>query len=196
MLTTITIDSVDYSSYATVTEADEVLNIDITRGTAWKALDTDGKGARLIAATRRLDLLRWDGEKTGGNAQTTAFPRSGLLYPDGEEVDDSTVPIQVELATIYMAGSIAVRPANASSTSTTSTSREISKVKAGPVEIQYSPGSSGASNEFALPDIDALTLITFWLVGNSQSLILSNAYGIDAESFFVKDRYKRSEGFS
>ena len=65
-ISTITIETVDYVSYASVAEADAYLNVDPVRESTWEALDTDGKGKKLVAATRRLDLLSWQGEKTGG----------------------------------------------------------------------------------------------------------------------------------
>ena len=49
-LTTITVGSVAYASYATVAEADAHLAVDLARRMAWADLDPEGKGLRLIAA--------------------------------------------------------------------------------------------------------------------------------------------------
>ncbi len=68
-LTRVTINTTGHASYASVTEADAALAVDPVRGDAWSALDEEAKGIRLIAATNRLDLLRWAGRKTGGASQ-------------------------------------------------------------------------------------------------------------------------------
>ena len=55
-LTDITINGNSYASYASVTEANATLAVDPVRMAAWAALDEQGKGIRLVAATARLDL--------------------------------------------------------------------------------------------------------------------------------------------
>ena len=110
-LTTITIGLTDYTAYASISEAGTALAVDPTRSTIWASLTTEAKSIDLVAATNRLDLLSWAGSKTGGQSQTNAWPRSGLQR-DGESLDSSTIPLEVERACILLAGSIALRPAD------------------------------------------------------------------------------------
>ena len=133
-LTVLDVGGVDYESYASVTEADNIIAVDPVRMSAWAALSEDDKKIYLIAATNRLDLLGWQGSKTGGASQEHAFPRSGLQYADGSAVDDSTIPDIIARGTSLLAGSIAIRPAQADEGTS---AQAISAIKAGPVEIEY-----------------------------------------------------------
>ena len=64
------------------------------------------KVKRLVAATRRLDRLTWCGEKAGGMAQDTAWPRSGLTYPDETAIATTDIPAEVEETAILLAGDL------------------------------------------------------------------------------------------
>lgn len=109
-LSTITISTIDYVAYASVAEADAYLAVDPTRSATWAALTTDNKGKYLVAATRRLNLLSWKGEKSGGGTQADAWPRTGVSYVDGTAVTNTDVPLEVEQGTILLAGYIALKP--------------------------------------------------------------------------------------
>ena len=72
----------------------------------WAELGDDDKGRRLIAATRRLDLLPWAGQQTGGRVQVVAWPRAGLYYQDGAALPDDVLPIEIQTATILLSGDL------------------------------------------------------------------------------------------
>ena len=91
-LTTLTISGVGYTSYATLAEANNRLRVDPVRTEAWSALSSTNKMINLVAATNRLDLLNWGGQKAGGPTQENAWPRTGLFYPNGTAVPSTGVP--------------------------------------------------------------------------------------------------------
>jgi len=155
-ISTITISAVNYTSYASVAEADPYLAVDPVRSAAWAADTTDEKGASLVAATRRLDLLDWGGEKTGGASQVEAFPRTGLTYADGTAVSTSEVPQEVEDACILLAGSIAITPADADQGTSGS---NIKSAKAGSAQVQFFRATEGS----ALQDETAYKLVQQFL---------------------------------
>ena len=135
-ITTIAINAVNYTAYASRAEANDYLAVDQVRGTAWGNLaDTDNaRGPYLVAATRRLNLLPWKGEKAGGATQENAWPRSGVTYPDGTAVPDNEVPKGVENACILLAGTI-LGDADAGDAGTSGSNRK--RLKAGSAEIEF-----------------------------------------------------------
>ncbi len=195
-LTTITINATKYASYASVAEADAALAVDPLRGNAWSALSNEAKGIRLIAATNRLDLLRWKGRKTREAPQTNAWPRSGLTYADdGTAVTDDKVPRQVERAAILLAGSIASTPSHADAGTS---SRAAKRVKAGSAEVEFFHRQEPVTGK-PIQDETVFELIRQWLEGYS---VVSGsrgalASGTDGESAFEnRDRYGRTGGFA
>ena len=68
-LTTLTVDSIDYQSYASLTEANEYLRVEPTLYGGWNGLSDTEKSIRLISATRRIDLLPWQGHKTDSHTR-------------------------------------------------------------------------------------------------------------------------------
>lgn len=190
-ISTITIAAINYTSYASVVEADARLAVDPTRSAAWAALTTDQKGADLVAATYRLDLLTWKGEKAGGALQVNAFPRTGLTYKDGTAVTDTDVPQEVEDATILLAGSIALDASNANQGTSGS---NLKRVKAGSAEAEFFRPTTGVQ----LQDTTAFALVKCFLAGQSGANIGQGnfASGIcDTSSFSDRDKYGRNEGY-
>lgn len=194
-ISTITIGTVDYTSYASVAEADAYLAADPVRGSTWNALAEDNKKINLVAATRRLDTLTWKGKKAGGSAQINAWPRDDLSYPDGTDVPDNEVPEAIEIATILLAGTIAVDPQHASHGG--GTQRAVSRVKAGTAEVEFADTASIVALARApLADPTALEYIRFWL---TTSVPVSTGFvtGTDAKSSFsCPSAYDRSRGFA
>ena len=111
--TTITINGMDYPSYATIAEADTYLAVDLARNTDWAALDPEGKGLRLVAATRRMDGLGWAGQKAS-ESQMSEWPRQGLFYETGDAVPGDAIPERLEQACILLAGGLAAGLVDAS----------------------------------------------------------------------------------
>ena len=190
-LSIISVGGNDYTSYASVPESKIVLAVDPTRMAAWAALSDEAKGIRLIAATNRIDLLRWQGQKNGGVSQPNQWPRSGLVYQGGESVLDDAIPTEIERATILLAGSIASKPAQSNAgTSSIATKR----VKAGPAEVEFFHRQESLSGK-PIQDETVFELVRQWLEGSKGSTG-SVASGTDGESSFQGERYERSEGFS
>lgn len=119
-MATITINTVDYSSFASVAEADEYLAVDVSRYAAWAALDTDEKGRALITASRYLASLEW---------------------VDGVPSYD-TPPAAVVEATSLFAADIAAKPALGNDASTGS---NVKRVKGGEAEVEFFRPTSGAA---------------------------------------------------
>ncbi len=183
-ITTITIATVDYISYASLVEADARLAVDPVRATAWALLTDDQKGSNLVAATNRLDLLDWGGQKTGGSVQENAWPRTGLTFKDGTDVSTSEVPHDVEDATIVLAGSITLTASESDAgTSGTNTKR----VKAGSAEVSFFRPQEGV----ALQDEYAYQLVECFLAGPQQtdSAVGANATGTDGCSSYDAERF-------
>lgn len=190
-LDTVDIGGNAYVVYAIVTEADIYLAADPVRKAAWEALATeDEKDVLLVAGTRRLDLLTWQGEKTGGAAQANAWPRTGVSYPDGTAVSTSEVPQEVEDATILLAGTINITPTVAESGSSGSNRK---RLKAGSAEIEFFRAEAGRP----LQDESAFDLIKIFLEAFSGSAALGPlASGTDGVSEFCeKETHGLVEGF-
>lgn len=191
-ITTITINSVNYISYASVAEADDYLAVDPTRATAWASLTTDQKGTNLVAATRRLDILNWQGEKTGGVTQENAWPRTGVTYADGTPTSTTDVPLEVQDATILIAGDIATTGASAAEAG--SSGSNIKRAKAGSAEVQFFAPQSGVP----LQNTTAYDFIAQFL-GTGDASLFGTISGTDnnaTSSFTNSDEFGRTEGFS
>lgn len=193
-ITTITISGNNYISNASVAEADAYLAVDPVRGTSWAALTNDQKGSRLVAATRRLNLLDWAGEKTGGAAQQDAWPRTGVTYPDGTAVPDNEVPQEVEDATILLAGTINL---TASASQAGSSGSNKKRVKAGSAEVEFFRPTAGAQ----LQDETAWALAKMFL-GSADTSMTTSTTGqratgtCETSSFSCPDMgYKLTDGY-
>jgi len=154
-LSTITLSGQEFISYASVAEADRLMLVDPVRGARWATRTADQKGAALVAATNRLDLFSYKGSKTG-TPQPNQFPRTGLTDRDGVALVDSAVPVDVANATIYLAGSIATKPAAAGMAGSGNNNK---RVKAGSAEVEFFKATPGKP----LADETAYALIQWYL---------------------------------
>lgn len=166
-LTTLTIGSNEYVAYASVAEADILLAVDPIRSAVWAALSTDAKSIKLVAATARIDLLRFRGKKTDPE-QAREWPRTGL----GADVPDNQVPKAVENATIYLAGTIAINPAAAGQGGTGANQK---RVKAGSAEVEFFSPTKGVP----LQDETAWTLLKPFIVGKTGALGFASGTDVD-----------------
>ncbi len=183
---TITINAIVYTVYASRAEVNAYLNVDQVRNTAWNALtDSDEvRGPFIVAATRRLDLLTWVGEKTGGSAQENQWPRTNVPLKDGTTQSDSEVPQEVENATALLAGSINLEETTAEAGTSGS---NIERVKAGSAEVEFFRPVEGGQ----LQDQTAFTLVKCFVEGSALS---GKATGTDGESSFCDlDRFGLTE---
>ena len=136
------INGVEYISYASVDEADKRLAVDVTRSTAWMPLTDDRKAILLVAATNRIDLFGFAGEKTNPG-QENMWPREGI-----PGVDKTQVPHDIEQATILLAGTFASDPAQANPQNESA----VKKVEAGPAKVEFftAPETTQLKDRFAL----------------------------------------------
>ncbi len=173
-ITTITINTVDYISYASLTEANELLAIDPTRGTAWAALTDDEKGANLVAATNRLDLVNYRGEKEV-STQDNQWPRTGTDC-DGNAFPTGDVPTGMANGTSMLAGSITLDPTYANAGTSAGNTK---KVKAGSAEVQFFRPTAGVP----LQDPTVWGLIKCYTsAGIAGGITTTASFGVDVES--------------
>ena len=164
-LSTLTVGSNSYQSYASVAEADAYLLVDLVRGPSWSPLTNDEKSKRLVAATRRLDLLTWKGKQTGGGAQGLEWPRSGLTYEGGAAVPDNIIPDKLAEATALLAGTITMDSTHAEHGG--GTTPEVKRVQAGTSQVEFFSGARLGDTESELADTTALQLIRQWTEGGA-----------------------------
>ncbi|UFK26758.1 hypothetical protein [Roseobacter phage RDJL6] len=182
-ITTIIIGANSYTSYASVAEADVLLAVDATRAATWAAKTVDEKGALLVQATNRMDLLSYQGNKTGSEAtQPNKFPRTGLVYSSGETVSTTEVPKGVESATILLAGSIAL---DAEAGDAGSTGSNVKSVKAGSTGVTFFRQTTGVP----LADATAYALVKEFL---SSSGITAGGVGPMSSGTDPSEDYARS----
>lgn len=187
-ISTITISAINYTAYASVTEADAYLAVDPVRATTWAALSTDQKGQMLVAATRRLDYFTWEGTKTGAEGvQENAWPRTSVDYPDGTAVSTSEVPIEIENATILLAGTIAITSTVANVGTSGS---NIERVKAGSAEVEFFKPTTGVR----LQDETAFNLIKIFFGNDPSTDVGTLASGSDEVTIFDDD-FELVEGY-
>lgn len=160
--TTITLNTIDYVSYASVAEADARLAVDPVRSAAWLALTDDAKGINLVAATNRLDYERYSGTKEV-NSQENKWPRIGATC-NSTAIPDGDIPLELEKATILLAGTIAITP---TASSAGSASSNIKRAKAGSAEVEFFR-PTGANFSIAKQSPDVFALIKCLLEGASS----------------------------
>lgn len=160
-LTTIDINGTQYPSYATVAEADIFLQVDPVRATAWAALTADQKGINLIAATRRLDLENWSGEKTDP-AQETDWPRDNAMCNGTPIPDGLPIPTEIESGCCSIAGTIAI-DASASQAGTGPSNTK--KVGAGSAAVEFFRPQTGSNYSLSAQNPDAYALVRCLLQG-------------------------------
>ena len=187
-ITTLTIDSVTYTSYATLIQANERLAVDPVREATWELLSDEDKNINLVAATNRLDYLNWRGEKTGGDSQENKWARTGVTYiKSGGAVSTTEVPLEVEDATALLAGSIAI---SAKVSQSQSSASNIKRAKAGSAEVEFFRAQKGKP----LQDETAFALVSQFLEGATVSGPFVSGTGCSS-SFSDIDKWGRVEGF-
>ena len=129
-LTDFTISEVEgLKSYATLAEAKRYLVVNLMRWPAWSMLEEAEQQRLLVAATARLDLLRYVGRKAD-KAQETQWPRVAT----GIEGADNAIPPALVNAVAIMAGSLATDPAAGDEPGTVANEK---RLKADVAEIEF-----------------------------------------------------------
>ena len=170
---TVNVDGTPFQSIASVAECDLDMTVDVTRGPAWRNImaipngeDVVTQKSRfLVAASRRLSLLNWKGEKLDPD-QELAWPRTGI---DG--VSNTEIPAPIRRACCLLAGSINADQSAVSHTASGSVTSNVKKVVAGPAEVEFfHAGSSTAdASQVLVSDVDVQRLIKPFLRGASAS---------------------------
>ena len=197
-LSSLDISGAQYSAYASVDEADLELVVAPARSAAWVAHTGDLKKILLVAATRRLDLLRWRGTRAGGAAQANAFPRAGLYYEDGTSVDSAVIPDALVRATAYMAATIGEDNA-ASGAGQSASVGAIKSVKAGSARVEFATPTSSQNTADPKPvqDETVFELIARWLeseAGPTGAGVGAAAFGLCEDD--SEYDYSRTGGFA
>lgn len=178
---------IDFVVYAELSDAEGyVLGMATTEADAWRDATDTVKQRALVTATRRFESQCWAGEKASAT-QSLKWPRSGLTYADGTEVDESVIPDEVMNAAIELAVYIVDGTFQATKDNF---NKGIKRLKADTAEIEYfTPQFSNAGA--AYPKI-ITDLAGRWMCGNS--LGGSSSYGTDKESDFT-DGWTFNRGF-
>ena len=163
-----------YPIYGTFDRAREYHNGSLTGATFTDAEFTLQNQA-LVMARRWLDRQTYTGSKTGGDSQTTQFPRDG----------DTTVPLGVEFAEYELA---AVLLDDATAFAKENTGSNEKRLKAGSVEIEFFSRTSGSASVFPPQALDhlapylaskaALVIPYVGGLGNSSSVLGLDQFGL------------------
>jgi hypothetical protein len=153
------------NSYATRSEALAYLESRLYAVTDW-LVQTDGdKDAALVWATRLLDNhLTWAGARTYVN-QALDWPRQGIVDKGGFSVlPYNVVPQEIKNAAAELAFQLTQSDPTAGGDA-----GNISRLKAGPVEITYKADAVVASLE-PVPDNVSALIPKHWLVYTNTSM--------------------------
>lgn len=161
------------NTYIDLADAETYLEGSINTS-AWDAKSTDEKNRLLVSATRYLDRQDWVGEKTS-DVQALDWPRTGVTDPDGNAVDDSTVPQFILNAECELAAAMA---ADSSIQESSSTGSDVKRLKADTVEIEYFSTTIGGTR---FPTI-VQELVGFYLEGSDSGFTDQYYGGTDYES--------------
>lgn len=141
-MATVNIDSNDYTTYATIEEADLYAAAAI-HASGWRAADDTTKAMALVTATRLLDRQQWVGEKEDAD-QELAWPR---VNTEVDGIEDDVIPTQVINASIEMAIALVD---GATFQNDQTTAQAIQSLRAGSVSITYFRGAEGSPLRFPL----------------------------------------------
>lgn len=121
------------NTYQLQASADTILGDNIATA-AWATKSPNTKAQALITAFYMMETQAWQGEKTGGDAQTAQHPRIGLTNCNGDEIDSASIAPDILRAQALLAFELSVDPSIAGSPNTGS---NIKKLQAGSASIEY-----------------------------------------------------------
>jgi len=138
-----TISAVDANSYVTLAEANAYF-LDRMHSSAWE--DEDDKDKLLISSSRMLDwYMKWKGVK-GSSVQSMQWPRTGVIRPDGTEVDDDVIPFEVRIA-VYELAFVNIEADRTAEDPLAG----IGEVKAGSLTVKAGPEKPNQTNAKVIP---------------------------------------------
>jgi hypothetical protein len=182
---TITGDATPYEVYGGLTAATHYLLAGISDGAiSWRGLLPDDQARMLIAATRYIDRLSWQGVATTPAVGGTVlqWPRTGVTTADGTTISSSTVPQDILNAVFELAGLLA---GDSESEGYRDDSAALAGIRAGGVAINYSmPLTSLANDGPQIPPIVLMLIGQYMATSNVKS---ARATGTDGVSSFDTD---------
>lgn len=102
MALTATLGASNANSYVTVEEANAYFE-DRMHASSWDELDEEVKSSLLVTSSQMLDwYVKWKGLKAT-STQSMAWPRTDVILPDGSEIDDDVLPLEVKTASFEQA---------------------------------------------------------------------------------------------
>lgn len=175
------------NTYVTRAEANTYLGDSFAWATNWDALLDEQKDQCLLSAFRLLEKQSWAGESVGG---TPFFPADGVTDCYGEEIDNSTVPPDIEAAQIELAYAISQ---NADLETLTTTDDPTRRLQAGSASIEFF-NRDGSVTPARFPG-NVMELIKCYLASSTGGTGIE-AIGADGESIFDPcDDYDRNLPF-
>lgn len=163
-MATITINDVEYPSYATIEDADKYFNAKF--GSTWADISEIDKSKLLVSATREIDNLEFKGCKLDVN-QDLAFPRvicDCVINPINPEED--LIACCAEIAnTFYNLGASA-------ETVATPNAQNIKSMSVGDTSITYKDGATIDADVFSATAKPLVKkYLGKWLKGNIRVLL-------------------------
>lgn len=153
--------------------------------TAFRALTAGGDDRKrlLVAATRYIDRLSWQGTATLAGGTTLQWPRTGVTDPDGTAVDSSTVPAAIVTAVFEL---VALLAADADVQAAPDSGNNVKKLDADGTSIEFfRPTSATDGTATVLPQVVS-QLVGKWLKSASSSFAAASgtSTGSGASSWF------------
>ena len=134
----------DANSYASETDLASWIEIRLRNSATVLAATADTKKKALILATRQIDeLMEWDGEPIDPDVQALQWPREGMFDDKDVEIPDDEIPDRLVNATCELALALI----DGDRTAEVAT-EGIDRIKAGPVEIEFSTSAPPARKVF------------------------------------------------
>ena len=138
----------DSTSYVSVSEADDISDLNIYTAAAWDALSNASKENLLMYCTKSLDArTKWKGEKTN-ILQALEWPRKEVTDKYGNTVSDNSVPFNLRMAVVEFAK----WNATADKISNETPSSVTQEIKVDSITVKFADASKIATAQFELPD--------------------------------------------
>jgi hypothetical protein len=160
-----TVGSSSSNSFLTRQRADALADEDVRFAVLWEAETDDDKIDRsIITASRAISLLDFDGLAANAG-QALAFPRIGLVALSGFPLDPTTIPIEIERATLVLAAELQSSPTALDGNPVADMG--LKRLKADVVELEWKD-DLGEVKTFTLPSKILAMIPWIWLKTFSQ----------------------------
>lgn len=112
--------------------------------------------AAILRAVARLETLRWVGAKAGGRSQALAWPRTGAVDAEGEEIAETEIPAEVITAQHAMTRAEIDSPGALAPNVTLAGRKVLNKVSTLGWEVQKAPNTVDAARMTVSAAMDAI----------------------------------------